>query len=65
MSGKDDYDIVNIRSNDNLKYWAEQLGVTTKEIRHAVGLVGPNPERVRAYVQASKLSGAGDKSGTQ
>lgn len=54
MSEKEEFDIVNIRSNENLKYWADKFGVTTKEIRLAVRLVGPSPERVGKYVYAAK-----------
>lgn len=54
MSADKKFDIVNIRSNENLKYWADKFGVTTKEIRKAVGLVGPSPERVERYLRAAK-----------
>lgn len=59
------YDVVNIRDNENLRYWAEKFGVTTKEVRHAVGLVGPDPERVRTYVAAAGQTGEGEQSASK
>jgi hypothetical protein len=57
VGDKQGFDVVNIRSSDNLKYWADKFGVTTKDVRLAVRLVGPSPERVEKYVRAAKAMG--------
>jgi hypothetical protein len=53
MGESDKFSVVNIRSNENLKYWAEKFGATTGDVRKAAGLVGPSPERVGKYLRAA------------
>jgi hypothetical protein len=55
-----DRDRINISEDYELRDWAQKFGVSTDEIRQAVGAVGDRASEVERYLKGGK-KGSGDK----
>lgn len=49
-----DAERINVASPSELRYWAEQFGVTEREIREAVKVAGSRVRDVRARLAANR-----------
>jgi hypothetical protein len=45
---------INVGEDYEVRYWTEELGCTSTELRAAVAAVGPMVEKVRAYLKNQK-----------
>ena len=44
---------INVRDEDELRWWAKELGATEDELRGAVSSVGDSPDAVRKHLRKS------------
>jgi hypothetical protein len=54
QTGKPDDARINVEQDHELRYWAEEFGVTREELRAAVKAAGPMVRDVRARLGANR-----------
>lgn len=54
---------IDVRNEDELRWWANELGVSDDQVRGAVSAVGDSADAVRAFLRRSASPSANEPTG--